>query len=46
MKVAEDAVEYGEEMYRKLLAHGFRIYDTGKNREEVFDMILEELKDK
>ena len=39
--VSEDAVEFNAEMYEKLQKHEFSIYDTSKDRDKVFDEIVE-----
>ena len=45
-EVAIDMVSYNKEMYRKLVEYGFDIYDTSGGREEVFDKIIEKLRNK
>lgn len=42
--VAEDAVTFNEEMYRQLSEHGFTVYDTSKNREDIFDKIIDSIR--
>jgi hypothetical protein len=43
--VAEDAVVFNEEMYRQLSEHGFTIYDTSKDRDDIFDGIIESIRE-
>ena len=43
--VAEDAVTFNEEMYRQLSEHGFTIYDTSKDRDDIFDGIIESIRE-
>lgn len=38
--VAEDLAAYNQEMYTKLTANGFTVYDTSRNREKVFEEII------
>ena len=38
--VAEDLAAYNREMYTKLTANGFTVYDTSHDREKVFDEII------
>lgn len=38
--VAEDLAAYNQEMYTKLTANGFTVYDTSRDREKVFEEII------
>ena len=42
--VAEEAVSFNREMYEKLSAHGFRIFDTSEDREVVIARVIDEIK--
>ena len=41
VEVAEEAVSFNREMYEKLSAHGFRIFDTSQDRDQVIKEILD-----
>ena len=41
--VSEEAVSYNEEMFSLLSKHGFDIYDTSDNRDEVLGEIIEKI---
>ena len=45
-EVSEDAVTSSLYMTEHLLKHGFTIYDTSTEREQVFDKIVEDIKSK
>lgn len=40
MEVSRDCVEFNNEMYDKLLEHGFTICDTSKDREKILEDIV------
>ena len=42
--VCEDSVSSNREMFERLSAHGFKIYDTSKDREDIFEQIINDLK--
>lgn len=44
--VAEDAISFGRSMSDHLIKYGFTIYDTSKEREQVLDQIIEDIKSK
>ncbi len=43
-EISEDAVTFSQNMTELLVKHGFTIYDTGVEREQVFDRIIEGIK--
>lgn len=43
-EIGEDAIPFSRSMTDHLIKYGFTIYDTSKNREQVFDKILEDIK--
>jgi hypothetical protein len=45
-EVSEDAVSFSRAMSDHLVKYGFTIYDTSKDREQVLDQILEDIKAK
>ena len=45
-EISEDAISFSRNMTGHLVKHGFTIYDTSINREQVMDKILEDIKAK
>ena len=43
-EVSEDAVSYNRSMSEHLVKYGFTIYDTSKEREQVLDKIVDDIK--
>ena len=43
-EISEDAIIMNREMTDKLTKYGFTVYDTSKNREQVLDQIVEDIK--
>ena len=43
-EISEDAIMMNREMTDSLMKHGFTIYDTSAEREQVFDKIIEDIK--
>lgn len=43
-EISHEAVSYSKSMTNDLIKFGFTIYDTSKNREQVFNKILEDIK--
>ena len=43
-EVSEDAISFSRSMSDHLMKHGFTIYDTSKEREQILDQIVEEIK--
>jgi len=42
--VAQDAVSFSAKMTEHLTKHGFTLYDTSRNREQVFRQIVDDIK--
>ena len=45
-EVSEDAISFSQSMSDHLVKYGFTIYDTSKEREQVLDKIVEDIKSK
>ena len=45
-KISKDAISFSRYMSDHLMKYGFTIYDTSKEREQVFDQIIEDIKSK
>lgn len=43
-EISEDVISYSRFMTDHLTKHGFTIYDTSNNRDQVFDSIVEDIK--
>ncbi|MDL2287397.1 hypothetical protein LJB90_02385 [Eubacteriales bacterium OttesenSCG-928-G02] len=43
-EISQEAVLYSQTMTKALIKHGFTVYDTSFNREQVFDKIMEDIK--
>ena len=43
-EVSEEAVSYNKEMYEQLANHGFKIYNTSNDRDEVFKKIIDSIR--
>ena len=43
-KLAEDNISYSRNISGYLIKHGFTLYDTSSEREQVFDQIIEDIK--
>lgn len=43
-EISQEAIAFNKEMTEKLKHHGFAIYDTSKEREKVFDKVIEDIK--
>ena len=46
LEISEDAISFGRFMSDHLVKYGFTIYDTSKEREQVLDQIVEDIKTK
>lgn len=44
-EIAEDAISFSRSMSDHLVQHGFTIYDTSKEREQVLNQIVEDIKE-
>jgi hypothetical protein len=45
-EISQDAISFSRSMTEHLIKHGFTIYDTSTNRNQVMDKILEDIKSK
>ena len=45
MELCESLVSHSQEMYDCLMTYGFTIYDTTSKREQVFDRIMDDIKE-
>lgn len=43
-EISEDAISFSRSMTDQLVKYGFTVYDTSKERERVFDQIIEDIK--